>query len=95
MAWVHLQKAQQAGWDSYEAVQRLIGDQAPDGLIVHAAGEVDGTWQSVSIWESQEAYVRFRDERLMPAVLQVVGAAALEAGPPPAEWFEVKHMLRS
>jgi hypothetical protein len=34
-------------------VGALLGDEKPDGLIVRAAGEVDGRWKSVAIWESQ------------------------------------------
>ena len=76
------QKSTEASWDDYETVSNAIGpdDNPPEGLIVHAAGEVDGKWQSVSVWESQEAYERFRDDRLFPAVRQTLGDSAIEAG---------------
>jgi heme-degrading monooxygenase HmoA len=82
-------------WEEYEAVSNAIGaeDDPPDGLIVHAAGEVDGEWQSVAVWDSQEAYEHFRDERVFPAVRQALGDSAIEAGPPPKESFEVKHLV--
>ena len=96
MAWAQIQKSTEASWDDYETVSNAIGpdDNPPEGLIVHAAGEVDGKWQSVSVWESQEAYERFRDERVFPAVRQTLGDSAIEAGPPPSESFEVKHLVR-
>ena len=96
MAWVLVQKATDATWDDYQRVTDAVGadDNPPEGLIVHAAGEEGATWRSVSVWESQEAYERFRDERLMPAVVQALGQEAVEAGPPPQESFEAKHLVR-
>ena len=94
MAWVHTQKAQDATWEQYEAVAREVGDDPPAGLIVHAAGVYDGNhWRSVSVWESEEAFNRFRDERLMPAVTRALGEEMVAAGPPPTESFEAKHVV--
>ena len=95
MPWVQIQKAEQATWDDYERVAAAIGDERPPGLILHAAGEVNGTWQAVSVWESQEAYERFRDERVVPAVKATLSEEFVDQGPPPAEWFAVKHMIGS
>jgi heme-degrading monooxygenase HmoA len=95
MTWVQIQTAQDATWDDYEAVAREVGDEAPEGLIAHAAGVYGGNrWRSVSIWESEEAFNRFRDERLMPAVTRALGEELVAAGPPPSESFEVKHLVR-
>jgi tellurite resistance-related uncharacterized protein len=93
VAWVQIQKAQQASCDDYQRVSAAIGETLPSGLILHAAGEVDGTWQAVSVWESRAAFEAFRDERVLPAVAATLGEEAAAAGPPPAEWFEIKHML--
>jgi hypothetical protein len=95
MAWVLIQKAQEMGWAEYERVSRAVGvdDNPPEGLIVHAAGEEDGKWRSVDVWESEAAYQRFRDERLMPAVQEALGEEAVAAGPPPQESFEAKHVV--
>ena len=95
MPWVQIQKAAQATWDDYAQVQQALeGGGTPAGLIYHAAGEQpDGRWQSVSIWESEEAFERFREERIMPAVRQALGDKMADAGPPPSEWFEAKHVL--
>jgi heme-degrading monooxygenase HmoA len=82
-------------WSDYEKVTQALnvdGDPPP-GLIVHAAGEVDGKWRSVDVWESEADYNRFREERLMPAVIQAMGEEAVAAGPPPQESFEVKHLV--
>ena len=93
MTWVQVQRARIATWEHYESVQRALGDEVPEGLILHAAGEVDGHWRAVSVWESQEAFARFRDARLMPAVMRALGADFAAAGPPDDEWFEVGHQL--
>ena len=95
MPWVQIQKSTEAKWDDYERVQHVLGEDAPAGLIMHAAGEIEGgRWQSVSVWESEDDFNRFREERLMPAVQQALGEAMLESGPPPSETFEAKHVLK-
>ena len=96
MAWVLVQTAEETGWDEYERVLKAVGveDDPPEGLIVHAAGEEDGKWRSVSVWESEAAYERFRDERLMPAVVQALGEETAQAGPPPQESFEARHLVK-
>lgn len=94
MTWVQIQKASEMDWAAYERVSSMLGDDAPPGLIYHAAGEqADGRWQSVSIWESEEDFNRFRDERLMPAARAALGDAVVDAGPPPTEAFEAKHTI--
>jgi hypothetical protein len=93
MPWVQIQKAAETKWADYDRVQQAVGEPAPDGLIFHAAGEQpNGNWQAVSIWESEEHFNRFRDERLMPAVRQSLGEAIVSGGPPPTEAFETKHV---
>jgi len=96
MAWAHIQTAQETGWADYEKVVQAVGveDDPPEGLIVHAAGEENGHWRSVSVWESEAAYERFRDERLMPAARAALGDEVIDAGPPPEESFEVKHLVK-
>jgi len=92
MAWVQIQHAAQATWDDHEKVGALIGDEKPAGLIVRAAGEVDGRWKAVSIWESKDAFDRFAETRILPAVKEALGDR-MAAGPPPTEWFEAKRMM--
>jgi hypothetical protein len=94
MPWVQIQKATQATWSDYEAVGATLGDDPPDGLIYHAAGEQPGgQWQAVSIWESEEHFNRFRDEKLLPAARAALGDAMADSGPPPTESFETKHVI--
>ena len=94
MPWVQIQKASETGWDAYERVARGFGEQVPDGLIYHAAGvQENGNWQAVSIWETQEHFNRFRDERILPLVREVLGDDLADAGPPPTESFEARHII--
>ena len=95
MPWVQIQKAEKTTWDDYQRISQAVGDDVPAGLIYHAAGEQDnGHWQAVSIWESEDDFNRFRDERLLTAVEQAVGAELAQAGPPPTESFDAKHVMR-
>lgn len=61
--------------DMYDAVNAAMGvdEDPPDGLLIHAAGDVNGTWQIIDVWESDDQARRFDAERLGPAVGQVTG----------------------
>jgi hypothetical protein len=75
--------------ETYDAVNEKMGvdEQPPEGLIVHTAGAVDGQWQIVDVWESEEHAARFDRERLGPAVEAVMG------GPPPSRPEAVVYEL--
>jgi hypothetical protein len=78
---------------SREQYDRLNGGiaQDPEGLILHTSSEKDdGTMRIVDVWESKEAYERFEQETLMPAIGSM--AAQAPEGPPPREEFEVHNM---
>jgi hypothetical protein len=78
----------------YEAVNAKAGvdENPPDGLLIHTAGEVDGQWQIVDVWESEEHAQRFDEGRLAPAIEAVVGSVA--AGPPPRTVYELHRVIR-
>lgn len=65
-------------WESYERLAAALGDGVPDGLIVHVAGPTDSGFRIIDVWESQEAWERFRNERLRPAVRRVAGDASAQ-----------------
>jgi heme-degrading monooxygenase HmoA len=52
-------------------------DETPEGLIVHSAGQGEQGYYVYDIWESREAFERFFEDRLGPAIEAVMG------GPPP------------
>ncbi|MCW3027784.1 MAG: hypothetical protein JWN81_995 [Solirubrobacterales bacterium] len=78
----------------YDAVNEKAGvdESPPEGLMMHTAGEVDGQWQIVDVWESEEAADRFGTERLGPAIESVMGAAP--PGPPPTTIYELHRVIR-
>jgi hypothetical protein len=53
-----------ASWADYALVAAALGDHAPKGLIVHAAGRTDEGFRILEVWESKEAWQRFREQRL-------------------------------
>ncbi len=73
----------------YDAVTRELGIATahPLGMISHAAGEVDGCWQIVEIWDSEDFARQFDRERLVPAIESVTGS------PPPGDAPTVGYEL--
>ncbi len=80
------------GWEHYERLAAALGDDLPDGLIVHVAGPTDSGFRVIDVWESEEAWERFRNERLRPAVRRVAGDASVE--PSSFRGLRIKHVLR-
>jgi hypothetical protein len=76
--------------ESYEeAVRRMTGgkthlespaDWPAEGLLVHTAGEAEGGFRIVDVWESEEA-VRSFGETLMPVLEELGITAPLEVYP--------------
>ena len=48
-------------------------DEAPEGLIVHSAGQGEQGYYVYDIWESREAFERFMEDKLGPALGEVMG----------------------
>jgi hypothetical protein len=59
----------------------MPGYQLPDGWELHIAGPVEQGWRVITVWESREAFDRFREKKLLPAIRELVG----DQGAPPAE----------
>jgi len=43
----------------------------PAGGMFHVAGPMTGGWRIVDVWESAEAFHRFSEERIIPAVTKI------------------------
>ena len=83
------------GTEMYDAVNEKMNVKSdpPAGLICHSAGYTeDGTWRIFDVWESQEAYDRFSDERLGPAINEVSQGEA-PAGEPRRESYELYNVI--
>jgi hypothetical protein len=66
-------------YDKVNAQLEATGDLPAPGLLLHSAGEVDGQWQIVDVWESEAHARRFYDGRLTQAIERVIGMAPPEA----------------
>lgn len=85
-----------AGTTLYDAVRGEMGvaNDPPEGLIFHWAGEVDGKWTVTNLWETREAYDRFRDERLFPAIQKVSGMDPRSGPQPTVTEFAVHDYMK-
>ncbi|MEA2427532.1 MAG: hypothetical protein QOF37_1160 [Thermoleophilaceae bacterium] len=83
--------------EMYDAVSAKIGQEPPDGGIVHTGGRDDsGTMRVVEVWESREALERFENERLRPAIAEVMRANGMdpEQAPRPEQTvYEAREVM--
>jgi len=63
-----------SSWEQYERVTAAMVEPVPAGLILHVAGPTDEGFRIIDVWESEEAWQRFRAERLAPAIAAPGGA---------------------
>jgi heme-degrading monooxygenase HmoA len=71
--------------EAYEQVnEQMFGAKRPtgiiDGNIIHTAGEGPNGFRVVDVWESQEAFESFLNERVVPA-MQALGMEMEGPGP--------------
>ncbi len=94
MAIVHISRGGAMTRETYEQISAKMGtDQDPPaGLIVHTAGDAQGMWQVVDVWESESAKERFEQDRLMPAIVELFGADTAGTQPEAVE-YEAAHVL--
>ena len=64
----------------------------PTGQIFHTAGPTPGGWTVIAVHDTKESWERFRDQILMPRVMQ--GIAGGLAGPPQETAFETHTLVR-
>ena len=80
----------------YDAVNEKLGDQMPDGLLVHSSGRnEDGDLQIIDVWESREAHDRFAEGRLWDAIKAAASERGMDAeqAPPPRRIMYETHSL--
>ena len=66
-------------YDELGAAMNVEADP-PSGLVSHSAGFDGSTWRIFDIWESEDHYQRFVEERLMPAMGRSSGRSAPRDG---------------
>jgi hypothetical protein len=59
----------------YEQVNpKVMPDgQLPDGCQLHIAGPIEGGWRVITVWDSDEQFQQFRDDKLIPVMREVGG----------------------
>jgi quinol monooxygenase YgiN len=80
--------------EAYETVtEQMFGTKrapAVDGCMIHTMGEGPNGFRVVDVWESQEAFDSFMNDKLMPA-MQEAGMADMVGTPP--EIIELEHVI--
>jgi hypothetical protein len=81
---------------NYDAVNDILArEAAPAGLILHHAGfdEDGGVFRIVNVWESKEQGQAYRDEKVIPAAMEIMGDEA-EGLPSRQGSYELHHILQ-
>jgi hypothetical protein len=72
----------EATTDEYDQVNAKLGEDTPEGGILHSAVDLGGgKMRAVDVWESVEHYQRFVQDKLIPAIAEV-NPDAPQAGEP-------------
>jgi hypothetical protein len=71
--------------EAFDAVMARVmpGDQLPEGCELQIAGPVEQGWRVITVWESPEAFDRFRESKLLPAIRELTDDATLPPGEEP------------
>jgi hypothetical protein len=77
MAYAYVQDVA-SSWEQYERLAAGLINPPPTGLLVRAAGPTDEGVRIIDIWESEEAWERFRADRLGPAMAALGGPSRPE-----------------
>jgi hypothetical protein len=67
-----------ASWQHYQAAARVLDEGVPAGLILHVAGPTDEGVRMIEIWANEQAWQRYRAERLEPVIAALGGPATAE-----------------
>jgi hypothetical protein len=61
--------------EMYDVVsaKAMPGDVLPDGCRLHLSGPTAEGWRVIMVWDSREAFERFREEKLLPVIRELTG----------------------
>lgn len=79
---------------TYQRIRDGVGDDPPKGMIVHLAVELEqGGLRYIDVWESEDDWNRFVEERLHPVVHELLHAVFGDDMPPepPQHHLSVLH----
>ncbi len=66
-----------ANAEIYSMIKAKLGTATPTGLIAHIVITRDAGLRYVDVWETEEAWVQYRDEHVEPAVTEVLAGFGL------------------
>jgi hypothetical protein len=87
MAVVVVNEVEGGTQEFYEQVNSKVmpGGELPDGAQIHIAGPIENGWRVITVWESEDHFQRFRDEKLIPTLREAGGeervAPSISASP--------------
>jgi hypothetical protein len=75
MAVVIVNVIEGGGQELYDQVNPKVmeGGNLPEGCQLHIAGPVENGWRVITVWDSEEQFQQFRDEKLIPAIREAGG----------------------
>jgi len=62
--------------EDYDKVNEILDvkNNPPEGMIVHTGAQVgDNKMRVIDVWESEQAFGKFAEERLGPAIAEAMG----------------------
>ena len=79
MAVVIVNEMEGGGQEIYDQVNPKVmeGGNLPEGCQLHIAGPVENGWRVITVWDSEEQFQQFRDEKLIPALREAGGEARI------------------
>ena len=75
MAVVIVNEMESGNQETYDQVTPKVmeGGNLPDGCELHIAGPSKNGWRIISVWDSEERFQQFREEKLIPALREAGG----------------------
>jgi hypothetical protein len=70
MAVVIVNEIEGGSQELYDQVNPKVmeGGTLPEGCQLHIAGPFENGWRVITVWDSEEQFQGFRDEKLIPAL---------------------------
>jgi hypothetical protein len=94
MAIAVISEVPQGTLDMYDAVNAKLdpGDELQEGHVFHCVGAMEGGgFRVFDVWETREAFERFVEERLAPAIDEVTQG---QAGEPDRTIYELHNVAK-
>jgi hypothetical protein len=70
MAVVIVNEMEGGSQEMYDKVNPKVmeGGGLPEGCQLHIAGPIESGWRVITVWDSEDQFQQFRDEKLIPAL---------------------------